>query len=241
MRVCLALRGGWQAGLALLAHALQNAPPLFKFWRRPQVEELANPALRARHWAEVFELIGADVELNDAGTGARGAEKGRGVHVPLACRVHVRMKICGCAGTQGRPRRCSYTTAAATLIFANGAPPPRAPTTRPVQATRRSASTTCCSSTCSATSSVCRPSAQRCGASGPAPVAGLQVLARPSEPARPHTTLVALRPEPLRAPHRTISKCVQTRPQAAARPRPSSILRAARPPRRPASRRRSQR
>jgi hypothetical protein len=34
-----------------------------------QVEELANPALKARHWAEVFALTGADIELNESGTG----------------------------------------------------------------------------------------------------------------------------------------------------------------------------
>lgn len=35
----------------------------------PQVEVLANSALKARHWAEIFTLTGAEVELNEAGTG----------------------------------------------------------------------------------------------------------------------------------------------------------------------------
>lgn len=38
----------------------------------PKVEELANPALKARHWTEVFDLIGADVGPNEAGTGGLG-------------------------------------------------------------------------------------------------------------------------------------------------------------------------
>ncbi|KAI8468855.1 MAG: dynein heavy chain, N-terminal region 2-domain-containing protein [Monoraphidium minutum] len=33
------------------------------------VEELANPALKARHWEEVFALIGAEIEPNEGGTG----------------------------------------------------------------------------------------------------------------------------------------------------------------------------
>lgn len=37
-----------------------------------QVEELANPALKMRHWEEIFQLIGAEVESNENGTGGLG-------------------------------------------------------------------------------------------------------------------------------------------------------------------------
>jgi hypothetical protein len=36
----------------------------------PCVEELINPALKLRHWDEIFDLIGADIPDNDDGTGA---------------------------------------------------------------------------------------------------------------------------------------------------------------------------
>jgi hypothetical protein len=35
----------------------------------PCVEELINPALKLRHWDEIFDLIGADIPDNDDGTG----------------------------------------------------------------------------------------------------------------------------------------------------------------------------
>eukprot|EP00201_Polytomella_parva_P020499 CAMPEP_0175042260 /NCGR_PEP_ID=MMETSP0052_2-20121109/2450_1 /TAXON_ID=51329 ORGANISM="Polytomella parva, Strain SAG 63-3" /NCGR_SAMPLE_ID=MMETSP0052_2 /ASSEMBLY_ACC=CAM_ASM_000194 /LENGTH=3805 /DNA_ID=CAMNT_0016305023 /DNA_START=33 /DNA_END=11446 /DNA_ORIENTATION=+ len=34
----------------------------------PLVEELANPALKVRHWSEMFRIMDADIPLNDAGT-----------------------------------------------------------------------------------------------------------------------------------------------------------------------------
>ena len=37
----------------------------------PLVEELGNPALKRRHWDEIFALTEADVPLNDEGTGVR--------------------------------------------------------------------------------------------------------------------------------------------------------------------------
>lgn len=43
-------------------------PSLF-FIHTRQVEELANPSLKRRHWDEIFALIGADMEPNEAGTG----------------------------------------------------------------------------------------------------------------------------------------------------------------------------
>lgn len=36
----------------------------------PLVEQLGNPALQARHWQEMFTIIGADVPSNEMGTGA---------------------------------------------------------------------------------------------------------------------------------------------------------------------------
>jgi hypothetical protein len=35
----------------------------------PLIEELANPALKARHWQEIFTLINADIPLSENGTG----------------------------------------------------------------------------------------------------------------------------------------------------------------------------
>ena len=35
----------------------------------PLVEELANPALKARHWEQIFKLIDADIPPNDNGVG----------------------------------------------------------------------------------------------------------------------------------------------------------------------------
>lgn len=35
----------------------------------PMVEELANPALKKRHWDEIFQLVEADIPLNDDGSG----------------------------------------------------------------------------------------------------------------------------------------------------------------------------
>lgn len=35
----------------------------------PLVQELGNPALQARHWQDMFDIIGADVPLNDKGIG----------------------------------------------------------------------------------------------------------------------------------------------------------------------------
>lgn len=35
----------------------------------PLVEELANPALKSRHWEEIFKMIDADIPLNEEGTG----------------------------------------------------------------------------------------------------------------------------------------------------------------------------
>ena len=35
----------------------------------PLIEELANLALKARHWQEIFTLINADIPLSDNGTG----------------------------------------------------------------------------------------------------------------------------------------------------------------------------
>ncbi|KAF5838995.1 dynein heavy chain, N-terminal region 2-domain-containing protein [Dunaliella salina] len=35
----------------------------------PMVEELANPALKKRHWDEIFRIIEADIPMNEAGTG----------------------------------------------------------------------------------------------------------------------------------------------------------------------------
>lgn len=34
----------------------------------PLVEELANPALKRRHWEEIFVMIDAEIPLNDEGT-----------------------------------------------------------------------------------------------------------------------------------------------------------------------------
>jgi dynein heavy chain len=43
----------------------------------PLVAELGNPALQARHWADIFDIIDADVPPSETGTGALRS-RGRG-------------------------------------------------------------------------------------------------------------------------------------------------------------------
>ncbi len=39
----------------------------------PLVEELSNPALKRRHWEQLFDIIGAEVPLNDNKAGGTSA------------------------------------------------------------------------------------------------------------------------------------------------------------------------
>lgn len=69
-------------GLATCPHALQDAvvgrlKELVDDFKEllPLVEELGNPALRERHWMEVFAIVGAEMPPSDTGTGERGRHR----------------------------------------------------------------------------------------------------------------------------------------------------------------------
>jgi hypothetical protein len=50
----------------------------------PLVEELANPALKMRHWDDIFDIIEADIPDNEDGTGTVHSVW-RPPRVPSAC------------------------------------------------------------------------------------------------------------------------------------------------------------
>lgn len=60
---------GWAVCSALPHLSKQSSSPCVSLQVMPLVEELANPALKARHWGEIFTLVDADIPENDVGTG----------------------------------------------------------------------------------------------------------------------------------------------------------------------------
>jgi hypothetical protein len=104
-----------------------------------------------RHWEEVFSLIGADVEINDSGTGEGGAG-GRGQ--PLFERFStsssfITSRVSSQAASSALPTNVSTPSLKTHHAFL-----------RP-QATSLSASATCCSLTWWTTWRSCRPSGCR--------------------------------------------------------------------------------